>query len=430
MNIVFFFRVLSFRRTAVLGCWLIAFAANAQTSAEVGRSADSAYAAKNYKLAIEYYTMQAEMQPFPFMKKSILYNIACNFALAGDREKAWFALNESVAVGYNNYSHMLRDSDLEILHHDKEWKKIKARASEYKKRLSDPLKAKLVTTDIHNFWHAYDLVQKDNEHAKEIYSEHYFNKASPGLQDYFNSRIFSVDYFVGNQRVKPSFYKAIRNNTLKVDEFKDQIKDSFVRFKKLYDDAVFPDIYFLIGRWSSAGTVSGNGLLIGTDMLSKSDEIPTQELNLWEKNNYKSIDNLPYLVVHELIHSQQGNLKNDTTTLSASIREGMADFFAELVAGKTSNERLLEFGKGKEKQIWEAFEKDMYRDRAGNWIGNALQETPDHPADLGYWVGYQICKSYYQEMPDKKQAVYDILNIKDYKAFLAKSRYVEKLVVN
>ena len=65
--------------------------------------------------------------------------------------------------------------------------------------------------------------------------------------------------------------------------------------------------------------------------------------------------------------------------------------------------------------------------RAFNWIANGSQETPEHPADLGYWIGYQICKSYYDEMPDKKQAVYDMLHITDYKDFLAKSKYAEKI---
>jgi hypothetical protein len=62
-----------------------------------------------------------------------------------------------------------------------------------------------------------------------------------------------------------------------------------------------------------------------------------------------------------------------------------------------------------------------------NWIANGKQETADKPADLGYFVGYKICQSYYQEMADKKQAVHDILNINDYPAFLAKSRYAAKL---
>jgi hypothetical protein len=68
-------------------------------------------------------------------------------------------------------------------------------------------------------------------------------------------------------------------------------------------------------------------------------------------------------------------------------------------------------------------------DRANNWIANSEQETPEHPADLGYWVGYQICKAYYAQTADKKQAVYDILHIKDYRQFYEKSK-VDQLMSN
>jgi hypothetical protein len=88
---------------------------------------------------------------------------------------------------------------------------------------------------------------------------------------------------------------------------------------------------------------------------------------------------------------------------------------------------LLAFAKGKEKKIWADFENDMFLNRAKNWIANSEQETPDHPADLGYWIGYQVCKSYYEEMGNKRQAVYDMLHIKDYTVFLAKSKYAEKV---
>jgi len=108
--------------------------------------------------------------------------------------------------------------------------------------------------------------------------------------------------------------------------------------------------------------------------------------------------------------------------VAASLREGMADFFAELISGKTANERLQIFAKGKEKQIWDDFKKEIWLNRAKNWIANSTQETADHPADLGYWVGYTICKSYYDNATDKKQAAFDILNIKDYKTFYQKSK--------
>ena len=50
----------------------------------------------------------------------------------------------------------------------------------------------------------------------------------------------------------------------------------------------------------------------------------------------------------------------------------------------------------------------------------------NRPADLGYWVGYKIAESYYKNAKDKKQAVKELLEIKDFSKFLADSRYEEK----
>jgi hypothetical protein len=52
------------------------------------------------------------------------------------------------------------------------------------------------------------------------------------------------------------------------------------------------------------------------------------------------------------------------------------------------------------------------------WLYNS---TPTQPRDLGYWVGYRIVKSYYQQAPDKRQALRDIYGMTDPHQFLAKS---------
>jgi hypothetical protein len=40
-------------------------------------------------------------------------------------------------------------------------------------------------------------------------------------------------------------------------------------------------------------------------------------------------------------------------------------------------------------------------------------------------MGYQIVAQYFAKATDKKQAIYDILNIKDYNEFLRKSGYLD-----
>jgi uncharacterized protein YjaZ len=50
-------------------------------------------------------------------------------------------------------------------------------------------------------------------------------------------------------------------------------------------------------------------------------------------------------------------------------------------------------------------------------------KTPERPADLGYYVGYKICQEYYEKSADKKKAIKDILEIRDFDQFFRESGY-------
>jgi uncharacterized protein YjaZ len=56
------------------------------------------------------------------------------------------------------------------------------------------------------------------------------------------------------------------------------------------------------------------------------------------------------------------------------------------------------------------------------WLYNG-GSIEDRPADLGYTVGYLITKSYYEQHPDKKQAVYELLNANDLTEIVKNSSY-------
>ncbi len=196
------------------------------------------------------------------------------------------------------------------------------------------------------------------------------------------------------------------------------------KLKEIYPEAVFPDIYFVIGRMSAAGTVSDKGLLIGVDMFGKNGNAPTDELGAWHKAVVSSADRLPYIVAHELIHYEQKNV-DDATLLARALGEGVPDFVAELIAGDTINPHLHKYANPLEKELWLEFKKEMNGTNDGNWLYQG-DKAVNRPADLGYWMGYKIAENYYKNAKDKKQAVKDMLEIKDFAKFLADSRYEEK----
>jgi uncharacterized protein YjaZ len=298
------------------------------------------------------------------------------------------------------------------------------------KKNQDPDKARLITSDIDNFWKAYDLAANETapEKKKEIFQREYLDKGSPGLQDFITSRIRNVDALFAEINQRALYYASIRQETLKVAAMSGEIKKSFRKLKRLYPEAVFPDVYFTIGKLNSGGTTSQNGLLIGTEMFGRTKNTPMSELNDWHKEVLKSIDTLPAIVAHEVIHFQQ-NSSSSAKLLARSLEEGAADFIGEMVAGQIINPHLHTYGNPQERQLWEEFHPEMQGINYAKWLYNGVLAKP-RPADLGYYIGYKICESYYKNAKDKKQAIREILAIKDYDKFLNDSKYAEKFARN
>lgn len=284
----------------------------------------------------------------------------------------------------------------------------------------DPEAVRFVTSDIDNFWRAYDLAAKETDKAKRaaIFQTEYLDKGSPGLKDFLRLRIKSAENLVSAIDRMPKYYASIRPQTLRVRRMEGRLRAAFRKFKSIYPEAVFPDVYFLIGVTSSGGTTGPSGLLIGTEMYGKTAKGPTDELIPWLRAVLSTVDNVPAIVAHESCHyNQRYNTAPDQRhLLGKSLQEGACDMIGELISGRNINEHLKVYGRAHDAEIWRDFEADMYKPDYSNWVYNA-GKAKDRPADLGYYVGYLITRAYYENAKDKRRAVYDILNIQDARAF-------------
>lgn len=292
-----------------------------------------------------------------------------------------------------------------------------------KKKNTDPDAAQIVTSDIALFWKAYDMATPENN--LYVFRDQYLRKGSLGLKEFTRLRIGSSCNLVDAIETHPKYYASMREDSLKVESFKNPMRTIFRKLKERYEGAVFPDVYFLIGRMNSAGTLSDEALLIGVDMFGRAKNTPLEELGDWHKAVIKSIDALPFVVAHELIHYQQKYPAGEQTLLRQAINEGSADFIAELISGGHVNEHLHLYANPREKELWLEFKKEAHGKNVDNWLYQG-DRAKDKPADLGYYVGYKICEAYYKNAANKKQAVKEILEIKDFDQFLKASRYEEK----
>src|SRR5262249_39661715 len=151
---------------------------------------------------------------------------------------------------------------------------------------------------ITNFWQAYDRAVGDDKLA--VFQNEYFDKGSYGLREFTRLRVNNPRNLMNVMMARPRYYASIRESTMRVGAMKDRIMASFRKLKALYPDAVFPDIYFLIGVMNSGGTTTDRGLLIGTEMYGLTPQTPYDELTDWHKAVLKSVDAIPSIVTHEL----------------------------------------------------------------------------------------------------------------------------------
>jgi hypothetical protein len=284
----------------------------------------------------------------------------------------------------------------------------------------DPAKVKFVTSDIGNFWRAYDLAAKETDKTKRvaIFQSEYLDKGSPGLKDFLRLRIKSAEDLVSAIDRIPKYYASIRPQTLQVQRMEKRMRAAFEKFKSIYPAAVFPDVYFLIGVTNSGGTTGPSGLLIGTELYAKTAKTPMDELPAWLRVVFSNVENVPAIVAHESCHYNQhyNTAQDQRHLLGKALQEGACDMIGELISGRTINEHLKVYGRTHDAEIWRDFEAKMYTQDIGDWFYNA-RTAKDKPPDLGYYVGYLITRAYYQNAKDKRQAVYDILNIQDARAF-------------
>lgn len=301
---------------------------------------------------------------------------------------------------------------------------VTAQSPQAKKPLNThPNAVEIVSSDIDLFWKAYDKAKPEN--SLYVFRDEYIRKGSIGLKDFTLIRIGSSCELVDTIEARPKYYASLREVSLKAHTFKEPMRAAFRKLKEIYPDAVFPEVYLVIGRMNSGGTFTENALLIGVEMYGMSPTTPRDELSEWHKKVLKPIDEIPYIVAHELIHYQQKFPKGDRALLNSVIGEGSADFIAELIAGKHINHHLHEYGNLKERKLWLELKRSMAANDSSLWLYNGGKIT-DRPADLGYYMGYKIAEAYYKNAADKKQAVRDILEIKDFDAFLKASKYEEK----
>ena len=299
-----------------------------------------------------------------------------------------------------------------------------------KSELASENQKNVLTIDIDHFWEAFDNLKHCKTFADSVnsFQQLYIDRATDGLIDFIRIRNLQAKKYVKLVTKYPKFYKSLRKNTFEVKKTEQIIETVFLKFKEIYPNFKPFKVCFAMGIMNTGGTISNNFVLIGTEITTSTKQM---DLSEFEDNEYRKIfegsedlaAKIKTLVAHECVHTQQPNSTDPNAIkcelLYRTLREGSADFIAELVSG---NEKTNEYGDKNEKQIWANFKNELCNENSDNWLYN-YTSVKSKPADLGYFVGYKIAKEYYHNFSDKKQAVNDIIDMKNPIRFLELSKY-------
>jgi hypothetical protein len=290
--------------------------------------------------------------------------------------------------------------------------------------ISKPEQLKIITSDVYNFIRLYPKFFQKN--ADAVLWKDYIASGSNGLKTFFNVRMSSrSDYVLNVIKKHKRFYEGLEPVAKQLPSFNKQIKDAAVKLEDLYTDAIFPPIYFLIGNLNAAGTPDGGaGQLVGLEFFSNYPGRDTSELNAWERSVLSDTGRLAGVVVHEMIHVQQKN-GSGNSVLEKCFTEGAADFITYLLLNKIILPRQHAYGNAHQKELFDRFLKERNGDDLSYWMYNAGIEDKGIPSDLGYYIGFKICESYYAKQTDKKQAIRDILERTDFENILRESGYTD-----
>ncbi len=267
---------------------------------------------------------------------------------------------------------------------------------------TNPDSGQFVTEDIDRFWAAYDQFWEDTN--ENPFEEMYMELGTEGVAGFTPYRIESAKNLKKVVLQNKDRYDERRERTLLMKTKEKQCRAAFYALKYWYPEAQYPPVFFVIGVFNSGGTASDAGLMIGAEM-------------------QPSLENVPFIVAHELIHFQQRLDWEGPTLLEQSIKEGSADFIGELISGDHINGKAFAYGAAHEEGLCKEFVTQMDKKNFKGWLYGGSGKD-DRPNDLGYWMGYQISKAYFDRAKDKKQAIRDILTIKDANTFLKESGYL------
>lgn len=295
-----------------------------------------------------------------------------------------------------------------------------------------------VFKDVDHFYKMLDLLPeaKTYKDTLQILNEYYFDRSSTGLQTYFK-----YERNTNKRDLEQAYYKVIKSYPKYFESQKQLLLESknhtstytiyLNKIKEVYPQAKFQPTYFSIGFFNTPGQmIYPNTVFIGLEASLKTDSTDYSEFSerfAWLKQEQGDYKSLGYTIVHEQLHTFQNSDPDDFTILTQTITEGAAVFLTAYFCGEASlvgsgiDQAMVDYEKENQTTVWKEFQQDLdTSENSSAWFWN---EDSKYPYSMGYYMGYLICKSFYEKSADKEEALKTLIEVKNPVSIYEQSSY-------
>jgi hypothetical protein len=285
-----------------------------------------------------------------------------------------------------------------------------------------PADVKLSYDDVDRFAAALERLEAGADTVATL--KRYVSDGTRGFKAYAERYGVNDSTLRAAMRRSPLFYRALRDLPARLRAQEPQIRAGLAKLEALHPGTEFPPVWFLVGGGRAGGQSSRTGVLIGAEITAASADSLTRA-QLQTPRGYRVIDDMAALVVHETVH--YNHFINAPITYSRrwdnrarALKEGSADFIAELSTGRHVNHEAHAYGERHEPELWARFSLALDSSTTNWFFGRPSADVPDA---LGYFLGYRVVRSYYEGAADSTAAIRAIMRLHDYEAMLRASGY-------
>jgi hypothetical protein len=291
----------------------------------------------------------------------------------------------------------------------------------------DPLTVDIDARDAVRF---AGLLARHPQPTAEQLQQGYLDGAGIGVRIFTPYRIKDAQNLARAFAAQPQDYQyAARECLPRLASLQPELRAIYLAYAGLQPQRPLPAVHVVFGAGNSGGTASDTAQVLGLEVMCKAG-------TSWDE--FRSA--MRGIFAHETVHSWQTEPSPEAQRdplLTWALREGVPDYLAALVTGGVPRPDRDSWARAREASLWLEFQRDRTallgvpdplrnaptRAIAQRWFANYGAAPQGWPYEAGYWVGMRIAEAYVARAADRRQAISELIDMRDPVAILKASGY-------